>query len=206
LVKFREDIFTTQFDQIIYCYPTHLLEKNREFVQQLRNEFPKLEICLGLPDINTLNLESNILPSLLLLDDLMNDILQSETMLELFISKVHHFNISTCFTLQNYYAESKFGKTHMKNCPYRVFFYNRIELQELAKISTQISNSANFLHSNFQFLYKNFPSESSPYILIDGHFRTPLRELWCRSNIFPKTKNGEITPVYFFPNLKRKKK
>jgi len=206
VIKYCEQVFSSGFERIIYCQPEHLVFNNMPFVEKLKKEFPKLEVCVGIPNISILHLDSNVLPCLLLIDDLMCDLLNSEGMLELLITKVHHFNISACFTMQNYYTESKFGKTHIKNCPYRVFFYNRVEQRELSNISSQIANSASFFLSNFQFLIKNFPNEPSHYLLIDGHFRSPLSQMWCRSNIFPTSENKEIQPIFFFPNPRNKVK
>ena len=102
LIKFRRELFTSEFDRIIYCQPEHLYlaPKNQEMFKKIKSEFPKLEICLGLPDISKLRLNVNSLPCLLILEDLMCEILSSEEMLDLLISEVHSHNISTCFTLQ----------------------------------------------------------------------------------------------------------
>ncbi len=200
LVKYRKDIFTTDFHRIIYCQPESLLSKNQTYFHRLRTEFPTIELCEGLPDIKKLNLDFNVLPTLILIDDLMSPLLQTESMVDLVTKFVHHFNISVCFTLQNYYAPSRFGKTLIKNCHYRIFFYNRIDQRELTTISSQIANAPNFLNANFKFLFDKFPNDPSHYLLIDGHSRSNLGPLWCRTHIFPKEKGGEITPIIFFPN------
>ncbi len=206
LVKFRKDIFTTDFHRIIYCQPESLSSKNQAYFNRLKSEFPMIELCEGLPNIGKLNLDFNVLPTLILIDDLMSPFLQTESMVDLVTKFVHHFNISVCFTLQNYYAPSRFGKTLIKNCHYRIFFYNRIDQRELTTISSQIANAPNFLAANFKFLFNKFPNDPSHYLLIDGHSRSNLGPLWCRSHIFPKEKGGEINPIIFFPNPDYNKK
>lgn len=205
LVKFREDLFTNQFERIIYCQANSFSAKNQSFFERLKSEFSTIELCQGLPSISGLNLDLNNSPSLLLIDDLMTSVLWSQAMVELLANEVHNYNISVVIVLQNYFASGKFGKTLIRNCQYRVFFYTRVQQLELRTISSQISDNPNFFAANFEFLYKTFPNSPSHYLLIDGHFRTQSADLWCRSNIFPKEKNGEIIPIIFYPSVPKSK-
>ena len=200
MVKYRKDIFTSDFHRIIYCQPEGFDLNNQNYFARLKEEFSSAEICVGIPNLSKLNLDFGHLPSLILMDDLMHSVLNSEEILDLVTKNVHHNNITVCFTLQNYYASSRFGKSIIRNCQYRVFFYNRIDQRELTSISSQIANAPNFFAGNFKFLFEKFPSEPFHYLLIDGQFRSPMSEMWCRSQIFPKEKGGEITPLIFFPN------
>jgi hypothetical protein len=160
----------------------------------------------GLPDISKLNLDLNTLPCLLIIDDLMREFLDSGKMVDLMSVQVHHFNISTIFTLQNYFVVSKFGKTIMRNVNYKVIFYNRLDLREIQNISYQIvPKCPSFLEDSFQFLMKKFPDSPSQYILVDGHFRAKMPSLFVRSHIFPDD-SGEIKPIIFFPNYNYQKK
>ena len=200
LVKYRKDIFTSEFHRIIYCQPESVLSGSQDFFNRLQSEFSHLEHCIGVPNLAKLNLDYGNLPSLLLIDDLMSSVLNSEEMLDLVTKNVHHNNVTVCFTLQNYYASSRFGKSIIRNCHYRVFFYSRIDQRELNLISSQIANAPNFFMANFKFLFEKFPNDPSHYLLIDGQFRSPMSSMWCRSLIFPKEKGGEINPIIFFPN------
>lgn len=205
IVKFRHDLCSDTFQRIIYCNSNCYAHKNQIFIKELKSEFPKLEIHQGLPNLAELQLTFNNHPSLLLIDDLMDDVLNSSSMVQLMTTDVHNYNISVIFTLQNYFANGKFGRTLIRNCHYRTFFYNHVEQLELRNISSQISNAPNFLASSFEFLQKKFPKSKSHYLLIDGHSRSESNSLFCRSHIFP-SKTGEIiTPLIFFPNPDYKK-
>jgi len=206
IVKFRELICTQKFVRIIYCQSNNFSNKNQSFIKELQNEFPTLELCQGLPKINDLHLTMNNEPCLLLVDDLMEEVINSLSMVHLVSNDSHNFNISVVFILQNYFAPSRYGKTLVRNCHYKVFFYNRIEQLELRNISTQVSTHPNFFKANFEFLSKTFPNEKSLYLLIDGHYRSASKELWCRSLIFPLGPKNEIEPIIFFPNPDYKKK
>ena len=204
LIEHREKLFTSKFVRIIYCQPESLAHMNNTFFQRIKSFFPNAELNIGLPNISKLNLDINTLPSLLIIDDLMNDFLDSPKMVELLSVQVHHFNLSTIFTLQNFFATSKFGKTIMRNVNYKVYFYNRLDLRELRNISCQIvPHCPSFMQDNFQFLNKKFPNDPSHYIFVDGHFRSKLPSLYVRTHIFP-TINGDIRPIIFFPKIESK--
>ena len=204
LIEHREKLFTSKFVRIIYCQPESLAHMNNTFFQRIKNYFPNAELHIGLPNISKLNLDLNTLPSLLIIDDLMNEFLDSPSMVELLSVQVHHFNLSTIFTLQNFFATSKFGKTIMRNVNYKVYFYNRLDLRELRNISCQIvPHCPSFMQDSFQFLNKKFPTHPSQYIFVDGHFRSKFPSLYVRTHIFPDS-NGDIRPIIFFPKTEAK--
>jgi hypothetical protein len=204
LIKHRDILFTSKFCRIIYCQPESLIGPN-EIFNKLKEEYPQVELHRGLPSVSKLHLDINNLPSLLILDDLMQAVLDSSEMVDLFAIHVHHNNISVIFSSQHYYLQSRYCRTIMRNIHYKVFFYNRLELVELRNISNQIMPSApDFMLSNFKFLEKTFPNQFSHYILVDGHVHSKMSQLHIRSQILPNEKN-EINPVIFSPNPDYKK-
>ncbi len=205
LIKFREDVCMSNFTRIIYCQANIHSPKNKLFFERLQNEFPKIEMIQGLPDIHTLRLNLNSLPTLIIIDDLMKEVVKSSPMADLATNDVHNHNISIIFVFQNYFARGQQGTSLIKNCHYKVLFYNRIELLELRNISTHTVVSPKFLEFNFNYLIKHFPNDPSHYIVIDGHNRSQLPWLFCKSHIFPKVKGGEIKPLIFFVNPNYKK-
>ncbi len=72
----------------------------------------------------------------------MNALLDSKEFVDLLCVKCDHFQICTIFTLQNYFASSKFGRTIARNVNYKTFFFNRVDLREIKNISMQISPSS----------------------------------------------------------------
>ena len=122
----------------------------------------------------------------------------SKAMVDLLTNDVHNFNITVIIVLQNYFCSGKFGKTLIRNCQYRVFFYNRIEQLELRTISTQISTVPNFFSANFEYLYKTFPSNYSHYLLIDGQFKSTGADFWCRASVHAQRVCLFQPPEWFF--------
>jgi len=197
LVKNRTSLFSTDFTRVLYCIPESLSLAPNPIFESLRSTYPSTQLVIGLPDVSKLNLKFDKLPKLLIIDDLMTEFLSSHQMVKLLSVEVHHFNISTIFTLQNIYAPSKFGTTLSRNINYKILFSNRLDLREMRNLSLQICNQAAFLSESFEFLYKEFNSEP-PYIVIDGHIKSKYKKLFVRSQIFPK--DGQIKPIFFFQN------
>ena len=197
LIVHREELFDVKFQQIFYCEPESLVLRHNPIFENIKKEFPTAQLIIGLPDVSKLNLNLDSTPKLLIIDDLMTEFLISAAMVHLLSVQVHHFNITTIFTLQNFFAQSKFGKTMARNFNYKIIFYNRLDLTEIRTISTQICHQPRFLLESFEFLRKKFPNEPA-YIVIDGHIQSPLKELFVRSQIFPLS-DGQIKPIFFFP-------
>jgi hypothetical protein len=200
LIKFRNDVVTADFKRIIYCQSNCFSAKNLQFFDRLKKEFEPLEILQGLPDINELQLTFNNEPALLIVDDLMNDVINSKKMVEIATIHAHNFNLSVVFVLQNFYASGKFSTTLQRNSQYKVLFYNSADLSELRHLSSQMSNNPKFLSLCFEYLMNNFPNSKSFYLLIDAHYRSNIKKFWCRSHLFPEVPKGEIIPIVFFPN------
>jgi hypothetical protein len=206
LLQNHDAMFDCSFKRVIYCQPSSLVHRSNDYFNSIKAVFPSAELVSGLPSISKLHLDfTGAPPSLLIIDDLQTDFLNSPEMLELLTAQIHHFGISCIFTLQSYYGKSKFGKSLLRNVTYKCFFLNRLDRRELKYISMEIApNSPNFMESNFNFLFENFPRYSQ-YILIDGHFASTVPHLYVRSNIFPSKVDNIIRPIIFFPNPQNNK-
>ena len=189
------------YDRIIFCQQEHLLLRANETFERLRKTYPNIELVAGLPDIKRLQLDID--PSshkLVIIDDMQSEFLESKEMFQLLSVDCHHSLISTIYTLQNYFAASKFKKSFSRNTHFKVLFYNRCDLTELRHISMQIQpNNATFLQSCFTFLSSTFPGDFH-YIVIDGHFRSPTPQFIVKSLIFPN-ESMKIEPIVFFSSI-----
>jgi hypothetical protein len=93
LIKYREQLFTSKFCRIIYCQPSSLSGQKSEVFEKLKQFCPTIELCHGIPNISKLHLDIDNLPALIILDDMMQAILNSSSMVDLFTVQVHHNNI-----------------------------------------------------------------------------------------------------------------
>lgn len=198
LIKYRNDLFTTEFDQLFYCVPEISQGPNLQiFYSRLKHEFPAVHLIFGLPDLQVLY--NTLLPKLVVIDDQISKIASSPDMNDLFTRGSHHHSVSVIYTSQNYFEPTKFGKNLSRNSPIKCFFYDRTDAQLLKTVSQQMfPSNPNFLYKNFQFLNKKFPQEYN-YLIIDGDSKSKMRQLFIRSKIFPNEKGGIIQPICFFP-------
>jgi hypothetical protein len=200
LLQNHKTMFDCIFQRVIYCQPSSFIHTSNVYFNNIKAIFPSAELVSGLPSISRLHLDiTGAPPTLLIIDDLQTEFLDSIEMLHLLTAQINHFQISCIFTLQLYYAKSRFGKSLLRNVTYKCFFLNRLDRRELRYISMEIApNSPNFMESNFNFLFENFPRYSQ-YVLIDGHFASTIPHLYVRSNLFPE-KDNITRPIIFFPN------
>ena len=204
LLKNHEQLFDCVFQRVIYCQPSSLVHTSNAYFSSIKAIFPLAELISGLPSVSKLHLDiTGSPPALLIIDDLQTEFLNSIEMLHLLTAGVNHCKVSCIVTLQSYYGKSRFGKSLLRNVTYKCFFLNRLDRRELKYISMEITpNFPNFMESNFNFLFENFPKYCQ-YILIDGHFASSIPNLYVRSNLFPE-KDNVIRPIIFFPNLQSK--
>lgn len=197
LIENRHLLFDAEIKRIIYCVPETLALRPNPIFEQIKATFPTAELNLGLPDIVKLNLTLAANSGVLLcIDDLMKSFFENEDMLTLLTAGVHHLALNLIFVIQDHYLNAKHRLTFMKNCSYRVIFFNRLDLTEIRTISTQICQQPKFLLDSFEFLKKEYPDEPA-YIVFDGCGKSPLKNLFVRSQIFPV--GGQTRPVFFLP-------
>ena len=201
LIQHRDLMFTETFHRIVYCTPDSLGLRSNTYFDELKSLFPTIELVHGLPSISKLSLDiNNSLASLIIVDDLMTEFLDSSEMLSLVSVGTHHHNISCIFVLQSYFFKSKWGKAIQRNATYKLFLMNRMDRREMRNISLEIApNCPSFMESNFNFLHQKFPPYNQ-YILVDGHFASKIPALYVRSCIFPDNDDKIIRPIVFFPN------
>jgi len=201
-IEHRKLLFDLEsdFNRIIYSQPETLAHRPNPIFEKIQSFFPTAELCSGLPDIQKLQLDLNSAngpPSLIIVDDQMNQFLDSSSMVDLMTIGSHHHNLSVFISLQNYFCSSRHGKTIMRNVCIKIFFYNRLDLTELKNISSQIvPKNPNFLESCFNFLFRKFPEDPSHYVLVDG--KSKARSFFVRSKVLPGS-DGEVRPIIFFP-------
>lgn len=196
LVEYREQLFDQRFSKVFYCQPASLCVRNNPIFEHIIHSCPNAELVCGLPDVSKLNLDFDSTAKLVIVDDLMTDFLNSPQMIELLSVQTHHSNITVIFTLHNYFASSKFGRTFARNLQYKIFFYNRLDQRESRIVSSQMGFQPSFLYDCFYFLMQKFPDQN-PYLLIDGNYKSKMKSMFIRSHIFPV--NNEIKPIIFCP-------
>ncbi len=200
LVQHRHLVYDQKFERILYCIPEDSLHLHHEFLKKIQEAFPSLEIIEGLPRLSDLQIKDNKIHKLLILDDLMTSVFETQSMVDLITKDSHHCNCSVIITSQNFFHPSKYGRTFVRNCSEKVLFFDKTDAKQLGILSMQIyPTKPTFLKSCFDWLYKHYSEERLKYLLIDSsilsHF--PHNAL-VRTFILPN-KSGRVEPVLFFP-------
>lgn len=196
LLKHRKQMFSTAFSRIVYCVPGNSLEAHQNFITQLKEVCPTVEVSIDLPKSS--ELKSDLLHKLFILDDLFHLISSSQLMTEAFLMTSHHYNSSLIFTTQNFFHQAR-DKSVVRNCSYKAIFNDKSDQTLIRNISSQISHPQ-FLASCFKSIESLFPEENYPYILIDSDKKSLLKKCPIRSRIFPMDPDNEVRPLCFFPD------
>lgn len=172
LLRHRYNLIEPRIEKIYYAYGAF---------QSWFRDHPEIEFVEGIPSLDTFDSNLN---SLLIIDDLMDDV--TRTLNAIFTKGSHHLNISVLFLVQNLFH----GKirTISLNSHYLVLMKNRRDASQINHLAKQIyPGRLKFL----QDAYEDATVEKYSYLFLDLHPNTP-RELTVRTNIFP----GETSYVY----------
>jgi hypothetical protein len=161
--------------QILYCYGTW-----QDIYQEMEVDIQNIRFHQGLPDKTTIEQFSTNSPSLIVLDDLMEEVTNSKDMQKMFTQYSHHMNISVIFISQNLYFGGKYGKTINLNCHYIILFKNP-NLTQVRILGQQIFPGSNKILMD---AYRDAIAERYGYLCIDLHPNADA-DLMMRSHILP---------------------
>lgn len=133
LLENSKEIFTCPPVKILYAYSEY---------QQLFDEMQdisNLAFHEGLLDKQKLEeFSPDSKHTLLVLDDLVSKIVQSEELLHLFTVTSYHRNISCLFISQNLYPPGKYAKSIYLNCANFVLFRNQRDTRQIMTFASQL--------------------------------------------------------------------
>ncbi len=200
LVKYRTEVYNSPFERVLYSLPPETVHLHVDFIKELRNVCPHIQIIEGMPDQNDLHLTAGKAHKLLIIDDQMSETFNSQVILNLITRDSHHSNISVVIIVQSLFADAKHRITMVRNCSEKLIFFNKVDKLPLITLSRQIfPGHSNFLTECFDVLFEVEKSDDLKYLLIDA---SPLSLLphkcIVRTNIFPAS-DGKIRPIFFFP-------
>ena len=176
--------FSRPVTSILYCYGIY--QKN---FKNYKNYVAPIRFREGLPtreELEALNEEGGF--HVLVLDDLMERIIKTPEMQELFTTYCHHLNISAIFITQNVFAQGRYARTISLNCHIIVLFANRRDESQVRILARQFFPTR---WKRFLQVYEQVTSSPYAYLLIDCTPSHP-RALQVRSSVFP----GDSMIVY----------
>lgn len=180
------DMFTQPVASVLYCYGVY-----QDFFRTMRDN-PQMKIPLqfhkGLPSQNDLEALADKRFHIVVLDDLMEHIVKSQEMQQLFTKYCHHLNLSAIFISQNLFQPGPHARSISLNVHVVVLFSNKRDESQIRTFARQIYPTK---WKRFLQVYEREMKYEFSYLVVDCTPSHP-RDIKVRMNIFP----GEITYTY----------
>lgn len=169
---------------ILYCYSTY-----QKTFDEMQLHIPNITFQQGLPStVDITRLASSGPHSVLVLDDLAEETIQSPLMVKMFTTNCHHMGITTLFITQNLFMQGKFARTISLNSHYIVLLKSLRDLNQISYLGRQLFGKK---ASSVDESYLDCMRKPYGYLLIDlsPHADDRFR---LRTDIFP----GEFPVIY----------
>ena len=146
LIKERNSVVNETFDIIKWCYS----KRQPKLEQELKIIFPTIEFVEGISEDVRFSRDKN---SLVVLDDLMNDALESSYVSDLF-TKGRHDNVSVILLTQNLFHQGKHSRDISINSDYLVLFKNPRDQSQITNLAKQMfPRNVSFFTGQFSRCY-----------------------------------------------------
>jgi hypothetical protein len=184
-----EEIFDKPIHNIVICYGA-----NQKLYDEMRREFPKeIKFVHGFPTYIENYINNPNVHDLLIIDDLIEDVSNSEFYMKLQMKFGHHWNCSIITLLHNLFFQSKYLRTCSLQQTAFVLFKTIRGKQQIQVLGKQIlPGQSKFLVDSFEDATK----QPYSYLFINMSQECP-DELRVRGNIFPYE-----TMVIYIPKAK----
>ena len=177
MIRFKNDMFDRPPKHIVYCYGS---EWQKTFDDMKRND--KVHFISGIPEkgISTLFPE-HLRPGLIILDDLMNVVKDSDKVVQLFTKGTHHCDVCAIYIAQNPFPGGKHGRTMSLNTHYNIMLKNPRDCLGTEMFFRQMYPKKGKEAMN---AYEQAVRYPYGYLFIDQHQKTP-DVFRLQSYIFP---------------------
>lgn len=130
ILKYADQIIDQKIHKIIYCYSTW-----QPFYDQLKMISNNIEFYEGIYNIDEINSNQN---NLIVLDDLLKECQDNQTIQNLFTVDSHHKNISVFLLSQNLFPQGKCTRTISLNSHYMIIFNNPRDKSQINVLARQM--------------------------------------------------------------------
>lgn len=171
VIKNKNEIFETPPSKIIYCYGTW---------QPLFEKIEDVDFRKGLMlDIDSIQDSAPFQHTLIVLDDLMDEVTKNDEIQHLFTRGSHHKNITVMYINQNMFFQGKCSRTINLNSMYLILFRNPRDIQQISTLGSQLG-----MREILSNAYKDATNQPYGYLLVDlsPHNHTEFK---LKSHILP---------------------
>lgn len=176
LLKHKDTMFSSPPSRVFYFYGIW---------QRAFDDMLEVDFVSGLPgDVESF--ADGKSPVLWIMDDLMNDVVNSKHTEELFTRGSHHLNITVIYINQNIFCQGKSSRNIALNTHYNILFRNPRDVQQISRLDSQIGMRGLLGDS-----YRDATSVPYGYLVVDlsPHNHTEFKLF---THVFP----GEDRVVY----------
>ena len=183
---FKSDMFMQPISSILYCYSVY-----QDFFFDKMHQDPDIlcpiEFNKGLPSLENIDALDDGQFHVIALDDLMEKVVQSEDMRDLFTMYYHHKNITAIMVSQNPFFKGKYSHTISINTHIHILFRNKRDESQINHLAYQLFQKGS-MRTNFLQVADEELAMDYGYLVMDC---TPkmLHNMQVCTNIFP----GETT-------------
>ena len=126
LLAKSKDLFNIDFERKIYCSDTRPTD-----------DFENFEIVEEIEHIDFKNFDKSI-NTIIILDDKMDQAINSELVSDIYTKLSHHNNITIIFLTQNLFPKSKYMRNMYLNSSYIVLMKNPTEILQIVSLSKRL--------------------------------------------------------------------
>ena len=161
-------------DKIIYCYGEY-----QPTYEEMRQSQPSIQFIEGFPDIE--NMTDSSYHTLLIIDDLQNELADNLQLANIFCKTSHHRKCSLIFLQQALFNKGKYSRLCSLNCHYLVLFKTPRDQTVIRTLARQMyPGCGKYLIE----AYQDATEKPYSYLFIDLRPQTDDKYR-LRSNIFP---------------------
>ncbi len=143
ILKYKDILIKPSPTNLIYCYKAW-----QPSYDEIKSNILNIQFVEGLVDTELL---TPSVVNLIIFDDLMNECINSNTIMNLFTVGSHHKNTSVFFLSQNIFSKGKFARDITLNSSYMIIFRNPRDQQQVQILARQIyPNNSRFLIDSFE--------------------------------------------------------
>ena len=181
ILRNATEMYTVPPKNIIYAFGVY-----QKVFTQLETELNNITFHEGLPTkemIESLGSEEEEDHSLMVIDDLMDEICKSAEMCALFTRDVHHRRISVIMITQNIYHQSKYSRTISLNTSYLILMKTCRDLQQIHHLSRQMFPST---PKRLLEAYEDATRRPRGYLVVNNLTGSGDEDVRLSTNILPK--------------------
>ena len=181
LLQNREKAIQNCPERVVYCYG-----ENQPGFDRLRESDPTIEFVKGLKQVlDQDDYFDPLIPTLLILDDLGQEVADDKRSSQLFTQKIHHRNVSLILIMQNLYKQGRSMRDVSLNAQYLILFKSVRDVGQINTLARQMGLP------HLPEAYRKVTSEPWTPIVID--MKPDCADyLRVRSHVLP----GQITRIY----------